>query len=165
MIQIYTGDGKGKTTAAVGLALRALGAGKRVAFFQFMKAWVSHEIALLQKCGALINREWDGTFVNDKPISKQIRMVRRQYGNALKILEKGFDVVVLDEIIVTLHWGLLREEDIAKLMQKAPKEMELILTGRGATPRLIELADLVTHMDKVKHYFDKGVQARVGIEY
>lgn len=164
-IHIYTGDGKGKTTAAVGLALRALGAKKRVYFFQFMKAWESHEIELLQKLGVIVDREWDGEFIKNTPSKKQLQMVKNQYKRVFKVFEKSFDIVILDEILVTLHFNLLNEKDILDILDKKPKETELILTGRGATQTLIEKADLVTDMKKIKHYFDRGVEAREGIEY
>ncbi len=166
MIHIYTGDGKGKTTAAVGLTLRALGAGKRVAFFQFMKAWPSSEIDMLQNLGVIVDRSWDGKFItNGEPSPKQKRLVLDQYQRALKIMRKSFDMIVLDEIVVTTLLGLLQERDILALMEQATTQKEIILTGRGATPKMIDKADLVTEMKKIKHYFDKGVPARKGIEF
>ena len=165
MVQIYTGDGKGKTTAAVGVALRSLAAGRRVALFQFMKAWPSGEVQMLQRLGALVDRSWDGSFVRDAPTPKQLRLVRNQYERVFKLYKKGFDLVILDEILVTIHFSILGEEDILRLIEARPKECELILTGRGATSRLIAAADLVTEMKKIKHYFDQGIQARCGIEY
>ena len=165
MVQIYTGDGKGKTTAAAGVALRSLAAGKRVAFFQFMKAWPSGEVQMLQRLGALVDRSWDGSFIYDAPTARQKRLVRSQYERIFRLYEKGFDLVILDEILVTIHFSILSEEDILRLVEAKPKECELILTGRGATPALIAAADLVTEMRKIKHYFDQGVPARRGIEY
>ena len=164
-VHIYTGDGKGKTTAAIGLALRAVGAKKRVFIFQFMKAWISHEIEILKNFGVIVDREWDGSFIKSEPSKKQLKMVKNQYKRVFKAFEKNFDIIVLDEILVTLIYGLLSEEDIVKLIDKKPKNIELILTGRGATKKIIEKSDLVTEMKKIKHYFDKGVMAREGIEY
>ncbi len=166
-IHIYTGDGKGKTTAAVGLTLRALGAGKKVYFSQFMKALPSHEIEMLQKCSEniVIDREWDGKFIVDKPSARQIKMVKDQLGRVLKAFKKDFEIIVCDEIIVTTVFGILKENDILDLMEKKPDGVELILTGRGATKKMIAKADLVTQMKKIKHYFDKGVKAREGIEF
>lgn len=165
MIHVYTGDGKGKTTAAVGLVVRAVGRGKRAVFFQFMKAWPSGEVGILQRLGVLIDREWNGKFIGDAPTKKQQEMVRSQYGRVLEIFKKNFEIVVLDEILVAMHFGLLEERDIIFLMQNKPKNVELILTGRGATEAIIQKADLVTKMQKIKHYFDKGIEAREGIEY
>ena len=165
MIQVYTGDGKGKTTAAVGLAVRAVGRGRKVTFFQFMKAWPSGEVNILQHLGVLVDREWDGTFIVDAPSKKQLQMVRNQYERVFEVYKKNFEIVVLDEILVAMHFGLLEERDIVLLMQSRPQNVELILTGRGATEAIMQKADLVTKMQKIKHYFDKGVEAREGIEY
>ena len=115
--------------------------------------------------GALVDRSWDGGFVRDAPTPKQLRLVRNQYERVFKLYKKGFDLVILDEILVTIHFSILGEEDILRLIEARPKECELILTGRGATSRLIAAADLVTEMKKIKHYFDQGIQARRGIEY
>ncbi|MRI58650.1 MAG: cob(I)yrinic acid a,c-diamide adenosyltransferase [Epsilonproteobacteria bacterium] len=163
MIQIYTGDGKGKTTAAAGLALRAVGAGKKVAFFQFMKGRESGEVAMLSRLGVVVDREWDGAFVVGEPTEDQRRMVQLQYHRVIKAVGGLYDLVVLDEIIVALGFGLLRKEQVLRLFEIG--RCELVLTGRGATKELIDRADLVTEMKKIKHYFDKGVAAREGIEF
>ncbi|BCD61805.1 cob(I)alamin adenosyltransferase [Nitratiruptor sp. YY08-26] len=163
MIQIYTGDGKGKTTAAVGLAIRAVGARKRVLFMQFMKGMHSSEIVVMQSLGIEVDREWDGKFIIDAPSHEQKAMVQRQYIRAKEALQKSYDLIVLDEIIVAMHFKLLHEEEIIELMKIA--QCELVLTGRGATKKLIETADLVTEMKKIKHYFDAGVAAREGFEF
>ncbi len=163
MIHIYTGDGKGKTTAAAGLALRAVGAGMRVAFFQFMKGRESAEVGVLESLGVMVDREWDGAFVVGRPTPEQKRMVQLQYHRAIKAVGGLYDLVVLDEIIVALRFGLLSEEQLLRLFEIG--RCELVLTGQGATPKLIERADLVTEMIKIKHYFDEGVGAREGIEF
>ncbi|BCD59852.1 MULTISPECIES: cob(I)yrinic acid a,c-diamide adenosyltransferase [unclassified Nitratiruptor] len=166
MIHIYTGDGKGKTTAAIGLAVRALGAGMRVAFFQFMKAWEESELIVLQNFdNIIIDRSWDGRFIKEKASDHQKKMVFHQFHRAKKTLQMPFDLIILDEIIVAMHFGLLREEDILALMQSCPKNKELVLTGQKATQKLIDKADLVTEMKKIKHYFDRGLMARKGIEF
>ncbi|WP_281951227.1 cob(I)yrinic acid a,c-diamide adenosyltransferase [Nitrosophilus kaiyonis] len=164
-VHIYTGDGKGKTTAAIGLALRAVGAKKRVFIFQFMKAWISHEIEILKSLGVIVDREWDGNFIKTHPSKKQFQMVKNQYERVFNAFEKSFDLIILDEILVAFLYGLLSEEEIIKVIDEKPKNVELILTGRGATEKMIKKADLVTYMKKIKHYFDKGVNAREGIEY
>ncbi len=166
MIQIYTGEGKGKTTAAVGLTIRAVGHGKRVYFAQFMKAWPTGELEILQQLdGVIIDRSWDGHFVKDEPTPLQIRLVKAQYQRILAAFFKPFDLIVCDEIIVTHLFGLLEEGEILELMEALPKDKELVLTGRGATVAMIQKADLVSHIQKIKHYFDKGVRAREGIEF
>ena len=163
MIQIYTGDGKGKTTAAVGLTIRAVGAGKRVAFFQFMKGRKSHEIDVLESLGVVVDREWSDEFVIGEPTPQQKRMVQLQYHRAIKAVGGIYDLVVLDEIVVAMGFGLVSQEQVLRLFDLA--RCELVLTGRGATKELIERADLVTEMKKIKHYFDRGVKAREGIEF
>ncbi len=163
MIQIYTGDGKGKTTAAVGLVVRAVGAGKKVAFFQFMKGRLSHEVEILEKLGVLVDREWDGAFVVGEPTQEQKRMVQLQYHRVIKAVGGVYDLVVLDEAIVAMHFGLLSEKQLLQLFDIA--RCELVVTGRGATQTLIDRADLVTEMKKIKHYFDKGIAARKGFEF
>jgi len=165
MVHIYTGDGKGKTTAAVGVVIRALGAKKRVIFFQFMKAWQTNEIKILENLGVIVDRSWDGSFIKNKPSIKQIKMVQNQYKRVLKAFDMDFDIIVADEIIVAALFSLLDEKDILYLMKNAPKDKEIILTGCGATQKMIKNADLVTNMQKIKHYYDLGLNAREGIEY
>ncbi len=163
MIQIYTGDGKGKTTSAVGLTIRAVGAGKKVAFFQFMKGRKSHEVEVLERLGVLVDREWDGKFVVGEPTKEQRQMVQLQYHRVIKAIGGLYDLVVLDEIIVAHHFKLLSEEQVLRIMELA--RCELVLTGQKATSKMIERADLVTEMKKIKHYFDQGVKAREGFEF
>ncbi len=165
-VHVYTGDGKGKTTAAVGLALRALGAQKRVYFAQFMKSILSNEIKMLLKNrNIIVDREWSGGFVIDKPTKEQIECVKNQSKRVKKAFLKDFNVIICDEILVTTLFGILKEEDILNIIEEKPKDIELILTGRGATKNIIKKADLVTYMKKIKHYFDRGVKAREGIEF
>ena len=166
MIQIYTGEGKGKTTAAVGLTIRAIGHGKRVYFAQFMKAWPTGELEILQRLdGVIIDRSWDGYFVKGEPTPLQKGLVKEQYRRIFAAFCKPFDLIVCDEIIVTHLFGLLEERDILELMEALPHSKELVLTGRGATTAMIQKADLVSYIQKIKHYFDKGMQAREGIEF
>ena len=166
MIQIYTGEGKGKTTAAVGVSIRAVGHGKRVYFAQFMKAWPTGELKILQQLEeVIVDRSWDGNFVQDIPTPLQKRLVKEQYRRIFLAFSKPFDLIVCDEIIVTYLLGLLKERDLLELMEACPSDKELVLTGRGATAAMIAKADLVSDIQKVKHYFDKGVQAREGVEF
>jgi cob(I)alamin adenosyltransferase len=163
LIHIYTGDCKGKTTAAIGLLIRAFGAGKKVALFQFMKGRVSSEIFVLEKLGILVDREWDDKFIIKTPSKLQLQMAKNQLKRVFMAIDGRYDLVILDEIIVAVHFGLLKEEELLSIMDQA--KCELVLTGQKATFKMIEKADLVTEMKKIKHYFDKGIDAREGIEY
>ena len=178
MVQIYTGDGKGKTTAAVGLAVRAVGAGKKVCFIQFMKCQTSSEVTVLEGLGVKVFRFGGKNFVDSKNLSKEDVAEARKGLESANLICRGeaclargsvttdpYDVVILDEILVAVLFKLISEDDLSKLIKSAPPEMELVLTGRGATPRMIELADLVTEMRLVMHPYDKGVKARKGIEF
>lgn len=165
MIQVYTGDGKGKTTAAVGLAIRA-SAHFKVLFVQFIKNGNSAEVQVLKKLSnidfkAFGSGEW---IVGDRDKSKETKNSHR----ALKYIGDNladYGVIVMDEAITAVNLGVINEDDIINLLNKIPEDKEVILTGRGATGGLIEMADLVTEMKKIKHYYeDKGIEARKGIE-
>ncbi len=130
-----------------------------------MKSWKSYEIEILKNLGVNVDREWNGGFIIKEPSKEQIFIVRDQYKRVFEVYKRNFDLLILDEIVATLHFGLLKEDDILELMSKKLQELELVLTGRGATQKMIQKADLVTEMKKIKHYFDKGIQAREGIEY
>ena len=167
MIQVYTGNGKGKTTAALGLALRAAGAGLKVYICQFLKGKKYCELIALKKFKN-IKIEQFGTdcFIRKSPTEKDIelaKMALRQISKVIK--EKEYGVVILDEINVALSLNLLKLKDVIRLLRKAPAKTELILTGRNAPAQIIKLADLVSEIKEVKHYFKKGVNARKGIEY
>jgi len=150
---VYTGEGKGKTTCALGLALRAVGAGKRVFIGQFLKSDETSEIKALKEFLPMITVEQYG------------KNAEAGYEKAMSaILCGGYDVVILDEINTAVSKGFLSEQEEIALIDAKPKETELILTGRYATDSVIEKAGLVTEMRPVKHYFDKGVRARSGIE-
>jgi cob(I)alamin adenosyltransferase len=165
--QVYTGDGKGKTTAAVGLAVRAAGAGLSGFFAQFMKEGNSSEIGPLRGLAPLVElRHFGrGRFITGKPDAEDIRMAREGLDEARRILvEARHDVVILDEANVAAFFHLFEVEDLLELIELRPPSVELVLTGRRADPRVIERADLVTEMRAVKHYHDRGVAARRGIE-
>ena len=168
-IQLYTGDGKGKTTAAVGQTLRALGNGLQVVFVQFMKSVPSGEIDMLEKCGGgliEILREWDDSFIIGNPSEKQIAMSRDLWRKMLKAVETlKPDLLVLDEVAVAIGYGLLNEPEVLGFLKEKPQTLEVVLTGQNASDALMAASDLVTEMKKVKHYYDKGVMARRGIEY
>jgi cob(I)alamin adenosyltransferase len=169
-IQIYTGDGKGKTTAALGLALRAAGHGYRTYFGQFMKARPSGECAAARKLGGLItfaafgHQDW--TRRTDRPKPEDLKRARRGLARCRTAMRSGrYGIVVLDEINVALHFGLLDLADILAFLDERPPSVEVVLTGRRASAALLRRAGLVTEMKAVKHYFSSGVAARKGIEY
>jgi len=166
-VHIYTGNGKGKTTAALGLCLRAVGAGFRVYIAQFMKTGPYSELKALKRLGPQVTVEQFGTgrFVRGKP-SEEDRQAALQGFEAAKIaLASGdYQMVILDESMVALQQGLLSREQILCWLDMRPAAVELVLTGRHAPPEIIAQVDLVTDMRVVKHYYQNGVTARVGIE-
>jgi cob(I)alamin adenosyltransferase len=166
-VHVYTGDGKGKTTAALGLAVRAVGAGLRVFLAQFMKGEGGSEAAALARFAEQVTLKTFGrpSFVRRRPARKDIEAARAGLACVRRILRSGaYDVVILDEANVAAHFGLLDVDDLLALADGRPPGVELVFTGRRADPRLVEKADLVTEMRPVKHYYDRGVPARIGIE-
>ncbi|MDH4204130.1 MAG: cob(I)yrinic acid a,c-diamide adenosyltransferase [Desulfobacteraceae bacterium] len=166
-IQVYTGNGKGKTTAALGLAIRAAGAGLKVFIAQFIKMGEYSEIKALKRFKDLITVEQfgSGRFIKDKPSASDIEAARKGVEKIKAAFKSGqHNVVIMEEANVAVKLGLLSVEDIVEIMIEKPKDVELVITGRGADSRIIEKADLVTEMKEVKHYFQKGVKARIGIE-
>lgn len=170
MLQIYTGEGKGKTTAALGLAMRALGWKKKVIIIQFIKG------------NAKIGEKRAEKFFNDKlqiyqffksksyaigkPGKKYQRSVNQAYAKTIEILKKkSCDILILDEICNAIYYKLLGKEKVLEIIKIKPAKIELILTGRYCPDWLIAKADLVTEMKLIKHYFQKGIKARKGIEY
>ncbi|HPS56567.1 MAG TPA: cob(I)yrinic acid a,c-diamide adenosyltransferase [Spirochaetota bacterium] len=171
LIHIYTGNGKGKTTAALGLCFRATGHGYRCAFIQFLKARDTGEKYSCAKTDPVIIFEQYGTedFVrgeNSESAEKQKAHIERGLARAREVIGGGeFDVVVLDEIITLPLLKICGEERIIQLMELDRGKTELVLTGRGAGGELIRRADLVTEMKEIRHYYSSGVPARKGIEY
>lgn len=168
-VHVYTGDGKGKTTAALGLALRAAGQGLRVKIIQFMKKDAeSGEFKAIQKSFKNISIVQAGreSFVNPKnPDPIDVKLAQAAIEMARNVMtSKESEVLILDEVNVAMSFGLVLEAEVLSLISEKPDDMELILTGRGATENLIERADLVTEMKEIKHYYSKGVSARDGIE-
>lgn len=168
-IQVYTGGGKGKTTAALGLALRAAGHGLRTVIVQFMKGWIDYgELEGVKRLAPYVEILQAGrdTFVDRKnPDPEDIRLARGGWERAKAlILGKGADIVVLDEINCAVDFGLLPAGEVLEVLARKPEGMELVLTGRGAPAEFVEIADLVTEMREVKHYYNAGVDARVGVE-
>lgn len=169
-VHIYTGDGKGKTTAAFGLALRAAGAGKRVFVGQFIKDMVYHEVELIRTCIPAITVELFGTgegCLIDRPGgTEDTRCAAAGLNRCREVMLSGdYDMVILDEVTVAVALELLDEAAVAELIKERPDPVELVLTGRRAGEALIALADLVTDCREVKHYYaTEGVLARDGIE-
>jgi cob(I)alamin adenosyltransferase len=166
-VQIYTGDGKGKTTAAIGLAVRAAGAGLRVFIAQFIKKGRYSEIQALESFGErIVCRQYGrGRWIRGQSSDDDIALARRGLEEARGIIESAeYQVVILDEILMATWLRLLQVEELIELIDIKPACVELVLTGRRADPRLIERADLVTEMREVKHYYQRGVVARAGIE-
>ncbi|RJP28837.1 MAG: cob(I)yrinic acid a,c-diamide adenosyltransferase [Candidatus Omnitrophota bacterium] len=167
MIQVYTGNGKGKTTAALGLALRASGAGKKVYFCQFLKGRACSEIKALKKHKNIkVEQFGSRCFVCRQPSQKDIDFTKKGIDAVKKAVNKKcYDVIILDEINVAINLGLIRITDVLSCINNVPKDCEIILTGRYAHPKIIKAADLVSEIREVKHYYSKGKKARRGIEY
>ncbi len=155
-VQIYTGGGKGKTTAALGLCARALGADLDVRMFQFMKKLQCSEHEFAERVGLPVKQVEPGDLKT---------MNRALFEEALSSYQGGVDVLVLDEVGEALRRGFLTREDIERAVAEKPVTVELIMTGRGLGETIGDLADLITEMQPIKHYFDEGVMARKGIEY
>ena len=166
-VQVYTGDGKGKTTAALGLALRSAGAGLKVFVAQFVKGAEYSEIKALQRFSDLITLKQygRGCFIGQEPGSEDIRMAGVGLEEAEQAMESGdYQVIILDEANIATYFSLFTVDRLLALITKRPAWVELVLTGRKADPRIVEIADLVTEMCEIKHYYQKGVPAREGIE-
>lgn len=168
-VQVYTGDGKGKTTASLGLALRAVGRGLKVCMIQFMKgggAYGEHLAASrLAPLLTIHQTGLDGWIYRGRISAEDLAVAGQTTNLARQVLTGGeYDLVILDEINGAAWFGLIEVEDILALIAERPPRVELVLTGRSADQKVIDAADLVTEMVEVKHYFRKGVQARLGIE-
>lgn len=168
-VQVYTGDGKGKTTAALGLALRAWGHGARVLVIQFMKGRIDYgELAAARRLpGFDIEQYGRETFVDrDEPAAEDVALAREALARARQVVaENAYDLVVLDEVNVAVDYGLVETKEILDLVAARPPEMELVLTGRGAPAAFVEAADLVSEVREIKHHYREGVAARKGIEF
>lgn len=168
LTQIYTGDGKGKTTAAMGLGIRAVGGGLKVCMIQFMKGRRYSEVDSLERIsGFTLLQCGRDEFVSKKnPAKIDIDLAQDGFQKARDALNSGsYDVVILDEINVALDFKLLALSDVLNLVKEKPKHVELILTGRYAHKELIDIADLVTEMKEIKHPYQKGIQSRKGIDW
>lgn len=169
LVQVYTGNGKGKTSAAFGLALRAVGRGLRVFVIQFIKGGFDYgELYVVDKLPNLELKAFGrGKFILKKPPGKEdVKLAEEALALAEKVLKDGkYDVVILDEVNVALDLGLIKLDRVLELVKSKPEHVELVLTGRNAPVELVEAADLVTEMLEVKHPYSKGFGARKGIEY
>jgi cob(I)alamin adenosyltransferase len=166
-IQVYTGDGKGKTTAALGLALRAAGAGLNVYIAQFVKGMKYSELNALEKLSdhIALKQYGRGCFITGTPEKEDIRMAQEGLKEVREIMLSGrYQVVVLDEANIATHLNLFSVQDLLALVRSKPDDVELVITGRYADPKIVETADLVTEMKEIKHYYKNGVLARDGIE-
>jgi cob(I)alamin adenosyltransferase len=167
-VQVYTGDGKGKTTAALGLIVRALGQGLRPAVLQFMKSdptW--GEIVTLQKLGVPVEQcGLDHWVLKDEASAEDLAAASAGFARARALVESGdYDLVVLDELVTALFFDLVPLDSVLAMVATKPAGVELVMTGRHAPPEIIAAADLVTEMRPLKHYSDAGVKARPGIEF
>jgi cob(I)alamin adenosyltransferase len=166
-VQVYTGDGKGKTTAALGLALRAAGAGLSIFIAQFVKGMEYSEIKALENFSDRIRLKQYGRdcFIYHEPKKEDIEAARAGLEEVRKIIASGdYDVVILDEANIATYYNLFSVDELLELIDGKPDHVEIVITGRRADPRIIDRADLVTEMKEIKHYYAKGIEARKGIE-
>jgi len=167
-IHVYTGPGKGKTTSALGLGLRAAGAGYKVYMIQFMKGRKYSEIESLKHLPnfTIVQYGRDEFVSKEKPEQIDIDLAKDGFEHAKKIVNDGkYDMLILDEINVAVDYNLIPVEKVLKFVREKPEKIELILTGRYAHPEIIKIADLVTEMLEIKHPYQYGVTARKGIDY
>jgi cob(I)alamin adenosyltransferase len=169
MIQIYTGNGKGKTTAALGLALRAVGHGLKVIMIQFMKGKINYgELEAARHLPGLVIEQYGRPdFVNpENPSKEDIQFAKDAMVRAREVIrKKKFDMIILDEVNVAVAYGLIPVQRVIELLKKTPQRKELILTGRYMPDEFIQYADLISEVNEIKHHFQKGISARKGIEY
>ncbi len=171
MIHLYYGDGKGKTTAAIGLCVRAHGAGKRVVFLQFMKGNETSELSVLRKLDGLqiVRNTTDFGFYKNMSTKDKEEMRRMHDRNLEKVLsfvrEEGYDTVILDEVTYAYQWKLVNRERLGELLALGKEGVELVMTGRNPDKCLLEMADYITEMQCQRHPFSKGIPARKGVEF
>ncbi|MBP7496274.1 MAG: cob(I)yrinic acid a,c-diamide adenosyltransferase [Bacteroidales bacterium] len=161
-IQIYTGNGKGKTTAALGQAIRAVGAGKKVFFAQFVKGQPYSELEALKRFPEINIKQYGlGCFIEKEPSENDINAAEKGLKEVAEtVLNNQYDLVIMDEIFIALYYKLINLADLKKIIDQKPKQMEIIMTGRYAPPTMLEIANLVTEMKEIKHYFNNGIMAR-----
>ena len=167
MVHVYTGNGKGKTTSAFGLALRGVGAGKKVIIIQFVKGMEYSEVLAVKKYLPQIEIKQFGTgcFIFKNPADEDFEEAQKGFHEAKVAVSSGdYDIVILDELNIAVYYNLIDVEQVINMIKIRNDKTEVIITGRYADERLIEISDLVTEMKEVKHYYKKGVEARLGIE-
>ncbi len=169
LIQVYTGNGKGKTSAAFGLALRAAGRGLKVYIIQFIKGGFDYgELYVVEKIPNVTLKAFGrGKFITEKPPKKEdIKLAEQALQLAKEVVRSGeYNIVVLDEINVALDLELIGLEEVLELIKSKPTHVELVLTGRNASDKIIEAANLVSEVREIKHPFKEGYKSRKGIEY
>lgn len=174
-IQVYTGNGKGKTSAAIGVAIRAIGRGKRVAMGQFIKdpSFQYSEMLAVEEINKIgtplgyirMEQFGCGCCIHQAPAATDFKGAREGLDRVKGWIESGeWDVVILDEINIALHLGLIPMEEVVEMLRNKPEKVEIIVTGRYAPKEIIEIADLVTEMKEIKHYYQKGILSREGID-
>ena len=167
-IHIYTGSGKGKTTAALGLGLRAVGAGFKVYMIQFMKGRRYSELDAVEHLSnfTIVQHGRDEFVSKEKPEQIDIDLAQEGFAHAKDIIKNGkYDMVILDEINVAVDYNLIPLEDVLKLIEEKTEKLELVLTGRYAHPEIVKWADLVTEMLEIKHPYQQGILARKGVDF
>jgi cob(I)alamin adenosyltransferase len=167
-VHLYTGDGKGKTTAAMGQAIRAAGAGKKVFIAQFAKGQPFSEAKLINQLLPAITIKQYGLecFIINSPTEKDKEVARLGLNELLEIIRSDlFDLIILDEANIAIFYNLYTSQELIGVLRQKPESTEIVITGRYATQEMIDFSDLVTEMVEVKHYYQKGVVARKGIEY
>lgn len=168
LIHIYTGPGKGKTTAALGLGLRAAGAGLKVHMIQFMKGRRYSEIDSVKLLPnfTIVQHGRDEFVSKEKPAKIDIELAKKGFSHAKDVVNNGkYDLVILDELNVVVDYNLIPLKDVIKLIEGKPEKLELILTGRDAHPDLVKVSDVVTEMLEIKHPYQQGILARKGIDF
>lgn len=171
-IHVYMGHGKGKTTCALGLAFRSIGAGFKVMMVQFLKNWDTSELNSIKMLGdnfqiyRIESRKSFTYNLNDEQLEILRGEIKIEFEQAKKFIYEGnFDLVILDEVLGAIQGNFIDEDLVLEIMKNKPENLELVLTGRNASEKIIQNADLVSKIEKVKHYYDDGVMARLGIEY
>ena len=172
LLIVYTGDGKGKTTAALGMAIRAVGYDWKVAIVQFIKgSWKYGEMDGIKKLApnvelSIMGEGFVGIIDDDKPIEQHREAAKKAYDLALEKMKSGkYELVILDELNVAVTLGLISNDELKALVAEKPEKLHLVITGRGARPWLIDAADLVTEMKEIKHPFKKGILAQRGVDF
>jgi len=166
-LHVYTGNGKGKTTAAFGLAVRALCFGKKVYIGQFIKGMKYHEVNIEEKFeGVKIEQYGEDCMINRSPEEEDFKRAKIGLETIKSVLESGeYDLVILDEVTIALYYKLIDEKDLIDILNARAENVEVVITGRYASDEIMELADLVTEMKEIKHYYKKGVLSRAGIDH